>query len=364
MATLLLERMKMTMNKEELLAKHKGYNLTNGHVKLIDIMGDDSDIVDAARVSYMKGTRPVSENTELIRYLMRNKHSSPFEMCEIKFRLEVPLDLARQLQRHRTAQYSSFNEQSTRYSIVEDAMAKTEANKWRKQSKNNKQGSDGYIANEWPNFTTEDLTNFEVLTDSTSQGMRLALYKEEQEAGWTPGEYLSYREMTLQDLAKDIYKERLMFGVAREQARKELPMSQMTIFYWKCDLWNLLHFQELRMDSHAQEEIRELANIVALILEDWVPAAWQAFIDYRLNSITFSANEFEVLWTLGNAHPSLDAGCQWLFNASQEERVAFLSSYRLTSLSERYDFITKLRKHISRVKEKNVHRPSKEGLSS
>jgi thymidylate synthase (FAD) len=219
-------------------------------------MGGDESIVQAARVSYGKGTKKVSEDRGLIRYLMRNLHTTPFEMCEIKLHVRVPMDAWRQWIRHRTA---NVNEYSTRYSIAIDASLKTSPREWRRQAKDNKQGSAGFF-------------------DETTGGM------------------LTEREAQLQQLAREIYQERLQLGVAREQARKDLPLSTYTEAYWKIDLNNLLNFLALRMDSHAQFEIRSYASVIGNeIVAKWCPIAWEAFMEYRMNSTLFSAVEITLL---------------------------------------------------------------------
>ena len=190
--------------------------LDQGFVCLVDAMGDDQAVVQAARVCYGEGTKGFREDRGLIRYLMRKRHTSPFEMCEVKFLLRVPVDLWRQGVRHRTA---SQNEYSTRYSVAIDAAARTAPDAWRAQSAKNKQGSGGPIPRE-------------------------------------VGEGLTAAEADLLDRSREVYEARLASGVAREQARKDLPLSTYTELYWKIDLHNLLHFLGLRMDGHAQAEIR------------------------------------------------------------------------------------------------------------
>jgi len=240
---------------DEILGK-KFPVLDDGFVRVIDYMGSDESIVQAARVSYGKGTKKVSEDRGLIRYLMRNRHTTPFEMCEIKFHIRVPMDTWRQWIRHRTA---NVNEYSTRYSIAIDATQKTAPDQWRLQAKDNKQGSNGFLEE-------------------------------------SVGKKLSQREEELQNFAREIYKERLELGVAREQARKDLPLSTYTEAYWKIDLHNLLHFLSLRMDSHAQYEIRSYANVIGNeIVAKWCPLTWEAFLDYQINSITFSAFEIKII---------------------------------------------------------------------
>lgn len=230
--------------------------LDDGFIRVIDYMGSDESIVQAARISYGKGTRRLSEDRGLIRYLMRHLHTTPFEMCEIKLHVRVPMDCWRQWIRHRTA---NVNEYSTRYSIAIDSTQKTKKNEWRKQSSINKQGSGDYIDDEI--------------------GTRLS---EEEEA--------------LHKQIKEIYEDRISLGVAREQARKDLSLSTYTEAYWKIDLHNLFHFLALRMDNHAQYEIRSYANIIGNeIVSKWCPLSWEAFKEYRLNSCWLSEIEVNVL---------------------------------------------------------------------
>lgn len=233
--------------------------LDDGFVRVVDYMGSDESIVQAARVSYGQGTKKISEDRGLIRYLMRHQHTTPFEMCEIKFHVRVPMDCWRQWIRHRTA---NVNEYSTRYSLAIDASQRTSSKKWRKQSKDNKQGSEGF-------------------------------------ADETLGKKLTAQELELQELSRNIYNERLELGIAREQARKDLPLSTYTEAYWKVDLHNLFHFLWLRMDAHAQFEIRSYANTIGNeIVAKWVPFAWEAFNDYRVNASALSRNEIEIIRAL------------------------------------------------------------------
>ena len=227
--------------------------LDDGFIRVVDYMGNDAAIVQAARVSYGAGTKKVSEDRGLIRYLLRHRHTTPFEMCEIKFHVRVPMDCWRQWIRHRTA---NVNEYSTRYSLAIDASQRTAPGEWRKQSADNKQGSAG------------------TLDPSV-------------------GENLSQRELELQALARAVYDERLARNVAREQARKDLPLSTYTEAYWKIDLHNLLHFVALRMDPHAQQEIRAYATVLGEeVMRRWCPFTWDAFRDYRFEAHHFSRLEF------------------------------------------------------------------------
>lgn len=230
--------------------------LDDGFVRVVDYMGDDSSIVQAARVSYGVGTKRVREDRALIRYLLRHHHTTPFEMCDIKFHVRVPMDIWRQWIRHRTA---SVNEYSTRYSVAIDSAQQTPADEWRMQSVGNRQGSEGVL-------------------------------------GVQSGTVLTAREAELHTLTREIYDQRLEMGVAREQARKDLPLSTYTEAYWKTNLHNLLHFLALRMDSHAQWEIREFARTIGEeVVAKWVPEAWQAFEDYRVNTVQFSEAEMAII---------------------------------------------------------------------
>ena len=240
--------------------------LDDGFVRVVDYMGSDESIVQAARVSYGKGTKKVQEDRGLIRYLLRHRHTTPFEMCEIKFHVRVPMDCWRQWIRHRMA---NVNEYSTRYSVAIDAMQRTTPDKWRLQSSDSKQGSAGYM-------------------DATR------------------GADLSEKEAALQDRVRTVYEERLAAGVAREQARKDLPLSTYTEAYWKVDLHNLLHFLALRMDDHAQEEIRDYAKIIGNeIVKKWCPFTWEAFVDYRLKASSLSRLEFDILQALASGNKDL-----------------------------------------------------------
>ena len=238
--------------------------LDDGFVRVVDYMGTDDSIVQAARVSYGAGTRQVSEDRGLIRYLLRHRHSTPFEMCELKLHIRVPMDCWRQWIRHRTA---SVNEYSTRYSVAIDACQTTRPEEWRSQSDLNKQGSGAAL----------------------SPALGAALSEEEAQ---------------FHRRARELYASRLEKGVAREQARKDLPLSTYTEAYWKIDLHNLLHFLALRMDAHAQYEIREYARLIGEeIVSRWVPKTWEAFIDYRLNGLNLSDPEVRLLALLNQEGP-------------------------------------------------------------
>ncbi len=238
--------------------------LDDGFVRVVDYMGCDESIVQAARVSYGKGTKKVNEDRGLIRYLLRHNHTTPFEMAEIKLHLRVPMDCWRQWIRHRTA---NINEYSTRYSLAIDASQRTSPTEWRQQSKDNKQGSEGFL-----------------------------------EIGL--GTQLSQQEQELQDFSRRVYNERVEKGIAREQARKDLPLSTYTEAYWKIDLHNLLHFLLLRMHPHAQFEIRSYANVIGHeIVKRWCPTVWEAFIDYRLRGSNLTRLEIDVIRAIQSGNP-------------------------------------------------------------
>jgi thymidylate synthase (FAD) len=230
--------------------------LDDGFVRVLDYMGSDASIVQAARVSYGRGTKKVSQDRALIRYLMQHWHTTPFEMCEIKLHVRVPMDCWRQWIRHRTA---NVNEYSTRYSVAIDSAAKTDPNAWRSQAALNRQGS--------------------------GESLDPAV-----------GEELSREEAELHETCRKVYQRRLESGVAREQARKDLPLSTYTEAYWKIDLHNLLHFLQLRMDENAQYEIRCYAKTIGCeIVKKWAPLAWEAFEDYRLGALHLSHGEADVI---------------------------------------------------------------------
>lgn len=243
------------MSKENLIGKEIKC-LDHGFVRLVDVMGDDGSIVQAARVSYGAGTKTVNEDRGLIRYLMRHKHTTPFEMVEFKFHIKLPIFIARQWIRHRTA---NVNEYSGRYSIMKDDFYLPDVDQIRPQSENNKQGrSDETFSEEKANAIREKLGS-----------VQKELYTE--------------------------YESLLGEELARELARINLPLSNYTEWYWKIDLHNLFHFLRLRIDSHAQYEIRVYGEAMAEIVKEIVPHAWQAFEDYSLNSANFSKPELNAM---------------------------------------------------------------------
>lgn len=250
--------------------------LDHGFIRLLDYMGDDADIVQAARISYGTGTRQISEDRGLIRYLLRHQHTSPFEMCEIKLHVKLPIFVARQWIRHRTA---SVNEYSARYSILESEYYIPTANQLAAQSASNKQGRD-----------TDKLLDADTATwvqqllrrdaEQCAEDYRLLLGEQRSAVPNPSGNYAN------PGLVPDYP------GLARELARINLTLNTYTEWYWKTDLHNLLHFLRLRLDQHAQFEIRAYAEIIAKdIVQNWVPLVWEAFCDYQLNAYTLSAME-------------------------------------------------------------------------
>ncbi|OGQ05993.1 MAG: hypothetical protein A2W61_07820 [Deltaproteobacteria bacterium RIFCSPLOWO2_01_44_7] len=231
--------------------------LDKGFVRLVEVMGDDSSIVQSARVSYGKGTKSVRADRALIFYLMQHRHTTPFEMVEFKFHCKMPIFVARQWIRHRTA---NVNEMSGRYSIMEDVFWIPETEDLRKQSVTNRQGS------------------------SEEEAVAIPEAKEIQK---------SFQED--QKRLYEEYQHYLKVGVAREVARANLPLSIYTEWYWKIDLHNLLHFLSLRLDAHAQKEIRVFAEAMAHFVKQYCPIAWEAFEEHVLHTTTLSHSEAELL---------------------------------------------------------------------
>lgn len=266
--------------------------LDHGKVILLDYMGSDEEIVNAARLSYGKGTKTVSENQGLINYLMRNRHTSPFEQCELKFFLKMPIFVARQLVRHRTA---SLNEYSMRYSEAVDEFYIPTVEQFRSQSKTNKQGSD-------------EVTTTGPLATIAIEGMKSQARR-----------------------SFDLYTDLLKLGLAREIARSVLPVSTYTTWYWKIDLHNLIHLLGLRLDSHAQYEIRVFAEQIAAVVKDAFPMVWNAFVDYRTESVSLSRKELEAIEGIVGDHPykGLVANCEEAGLSKGEVRELF-KKFKLT----------------------------------
>lgn len=241
--------------------------LDHGFVRVVDYMGDDAAIVQAARVSYGKGTKKVSEDAGLIKYLMRHRHTTPFEMCEIKLHVKLPIFVARQWIRHRTA---NVNEYSARYSILDNEFYLPEYENLAAQSKTNRQGRGN------------------VLGKGDAKKV-LSLLKKDSETA-----YKDYAWM-LNDNGEGEPKDKKRDMLARELARMNLSLNFYTQWYWKIDLQNLFHFLSLRADPHAQYEIRVYADEMLKIVKAWVPIAYSAFIEYQMYGGHFSKTALSVL---------------------------------------------------------------------
>ncbi len=233
--------------------------LDHGFIRVVDYMGDDAAIVQAARVSYGAGTRTARDDAGLIRYLMRHWHSTPFEMCEIKLHVKLPVFVARQWIRHRTA---NVNEYSARYSILDREFYIPAPEHLAAQSRVNNQGRGETL-------------------EGPEAARVLAMLRADADTA-----YDHYQAMLSQDGQQ---------GLARELARMNLPANVYTQWYWKVDLHNLFHFLRLRADPHAQYQIRAYAEALCEVVRDWVPAAYSAFEDYRLNAVQFSGKGMDAL---------------------------------------------------------------------
>ena len=256
----------------------------HGFVQLVDHMGTDESIENAARISYGEGTRKKSETEGLIRYLMRHRHTSPFEMCEVVFHLKLPIFVMRQLVRHRTA---SLNEYSGRYSVMSDEFYVPSREYLRKQSTTNKQGRSDELADK--------------------------------------GGLLQYEYNRSHDGSHTAYQNLLREDVSREIARAVLPVSNYTEVVWKSDLHNFFHMVKLRSDAHAQQEIRDYSDAMYEIVKPLYPISCQAFEDYVLNSVSFSQKEMRMLkqqlngsWTMDDLGRSL----------SKREQTEFLEKLK------------------------------------
>ena len=235
--------------------------LDHGFIRVIDYMGDDSSIVQSARVSYGKGTKKVSTDSGLIKYLMRHWHSTPFEMCEIKYHVKLPIFIARQWIRHRTA---NVNEYSARYSILDKEFYLPSLENLAAQSQSNRQGRGEVLEGEQANKV-------------------LDLLKGDAEKT-----YENYETMLNERYDGSVIDEKKS-GLARELARMNLTLNTYTQWYWKTDLLNLMNFLRLRADQHAQYEIRAYADIMLDTLKKWVPTTYEAFMDYRVGGTEVSA---------------------------------------------------------------------------
>lgn len=267
--------------------------LDHGFVRAVDYMGDDSSIVQAARVSYGSGTKKVSEDRGLIRYLMRHRHTTPFEMCEIKYHVKLPIFVARQWIRHRTA---SVNEYSARYSIMDREFYIPEPEVLAAQSVVNNQGRG------------------DVLSSEQATAVIQLLKQDAQQC------YDNYETM-LKPAEENGY------GLARELARMNLTLNSYSQWYWKINLHNLFHFLQLRIDPHAQYEIRVYAEAMLKTVQAWVPIACEAFEDYRRGAVTFSASMMKVLGKMLNGE-AVDQAESGLTKREWTEMMQMLAPYQ------------------------------------
>ena len=254
--------------------------LDHGFVRVVDYMGDDAAVVQAARVSYGKGTRKVSEDRGLINYLMRHRHTTPFEMCEIKYHVKLPIFVARQWIRHRTA---NVNEYSARYSILDKEFYIPAPDQLATQSRSNRQGRGATL-------------------EGDEARRVLQLLRADAERC-----YADYIEMLNEDDEGNVVDANRR-GLARELARMNLTLSVYTQWYWKIDLFNLLHFLGLRADAHAQYEIRAYAVAMLETVKRWVPLVYEAFMEYRMGGAQLSAKGLEVVKRLVRGEAVEQAG--------------------------------------------------------
>jgi len=269
----------------------------NGFVVLVDHMGSDQDIAEAARISYGQGTKTINDDRNLIRYLMRHQHTTPFEMCEVKFMIKMPIFIMRQLVRHRTA---SINEYSGRYSEMSDEFYIPGGQYLAPQSQTNRQGRDGEM-------------------DASTKARVLA------------------RMQHVSRVSYDEYQNQLEDDLSRELARITLPLNNYTIIYWKANLKNFLHMVRLRADSHAQQEIQDFANAMYELARPLFPIACEAWEDYQLNGMYLSRQEVEMLRVMTDKEKWLsyangqrdDKGLRGKFEISQRELDEFRSKFGL-----------------------------------
>ena len=251
---------RVTVKKVEKILYQSFKVLDHGFIRVIDYMGDDSSIVQAARVSYGKGTKKLNQDKSLINYLISHRHSTPFEMNEIKFHIKLPIFVVRQSIRHRTA---NVNEYSARYSILDREFYIPKKRDLKPQSKSNNQGRSG-------NLESEEIELYSKIIKENS--MR---------------SFENYSTLLNSDEEGNFINEKRN-GLARELSRMTLPLNAYTQWYWKIDLHNLMHFLALRFDPHAQYEIRVYAEVMMNIFKKWVPLTYDAFINNRLKALTIS----------------------------------------------------------------------------
>jgi len=241
--------------------------LDHGFIRVVDYMGDDAAVVQSARVSYGRGTKAANEDRGLIRYLMRHRHSTPFEMCEIKYHIKLPIFIARQWIRHRTA---NVNEYSARYSVLDREFYVPQPDQLAAQSSDNRQGRGA------------------VLQGAEAERVLRLLREDATQT------YDHYLEMLNEDEAGQPL-DASRSGLARELARMNLTLNTYTQWYWKTDLHNLLHFLSLRADAHAQYEIRVYAEAMLKTVQAWVPHCYEAFADYRMGAVTMSSQMLSIV---------------------------------------------------------------------
>ena len=263
---------RVTVKKLERILYKKFDVLDKGFVRVIDYMGNDSSIVQAARVSYGKGTKKINQDKSLINYLLKHRHSTPFEMNEIKLHIKLPIFIARQWIRHRTA---NVNEYSARYSVLEKEFYIPESQNIQSQSKTNNQGR-------------------ELRLDKENSKQTIKLMQENSENAFS-----NYSCLLNEDESGNVIDSKKE-GVARELARMTLPLNTYTQWYWKIDLHNLMHFLSLRFDDHAQYEIRVYAKVILDIMKKWVPITYEAFLQYRLHGFSLSSSGIEYVKSLIN----------------------------------------------------------------
>lgn len=280
--------------------------LDHGFIRVIDYMGNDSAITQAARVSYGKGTKTLQSDKALINYLMRNAHTSPFEMCEIKLHIKAPIFIARQWVMHRTA---NINEYSGRYSLMNNEFYIPEQSQIMEQSKDNKQGRGSVLQHDLAEKALKDIKN---ISEQSFEVYNNLINLEENK------EIESQSEQTKAT------------GLARELARIVLPLSSYTEFYWKIDLHNLLHFLFLRGHTHAQYEIREYANIMIDIIKKWTPITYEAFINYKQKAVRISKEGHKVINDV-------------LKNKSVNKQDYALSKREWEELEEQFDLSNKIK---------------------
>ncbi len=241
--------------------------LDHGFIRVVDYMGDDAAVVQSARVSYGRGTKAANEDRGLIRYLMRHRHSTPFEMCEIKYHIKLPIFIARQWIRHRTA---NVNEYSARYSVLDREFYVPQPDQLAAQSSDNRQGRGA------------------VLQGAEAERVLRLLREDATQT------YDHYLDMLNEDEAGQP-RDAARSGLARELARMNLTLNTYTQWYWKTDLHNLLHFLSLRADAHAQYEIRVYAEAMLKTVQAWVPHCYEAFADYRMGAVTMSSQMLSIV---------------------------------------------------------------------